>query len=413
MLLSARRLATGLGGLVLAAGAVEAGSRCSYSLDTTYDWRNFFQSFDFFTEPDPTHGFVEYVDQATAQKGGLIGYGRGNSSRGHGGGQANNGSIVLGVDYKTVNPAKGRRSVRVTSQKSFTHGLFLADISHMPKAACGVWPAFWMFGPNWPTSGEIDIIEGVNLQDRGTVTLHTSPGCNITNEGTLSSTYLKDGECGAGGSSGGCGQQTADTSNYGDGFNAIRGGVYATEWTSEHIAVWFFPRSAIPRDVASGQPNPESWGRPMARFAGGSGCDIDSHFSNNQLVFDTTFCGDWAGNPDVWGSDKTCAAKAATCDDYVAANPGEFRDAFWEINSIKVFQQGRSGGKKPQATQRPPKTTQRPPKTAQPPRQTQGPKSPHPPPRQPQQTQQPHPGWGDSGYGYQPAQPFQSQRWRA
>ncbi|KAF4505318.1 hypothetical protein G6O67_007279 [Ophiocordyceps sinensis] len=151
----------------------------------------------------------------------------------------------------------------------------------------------------------------------------------------------------------------------------------------------------------------------MARFAGGSGCDIDSHFSNNQLVFDTTFCGDWAGNPDVWGSDKTCAAKAATCDDYVAANPGEFRDAFWEINSIKVFQQGRSGGKKPQATQRPPKTTQRPPKTAQPPRQTQGPKSPHPPPRQPQQTQQPHPGWGDSGYGYQPAQPFQSQRWRA
>ncbi|KAM4054797.1 glycosyl hydrolases family 16 domain-containing protein [Hirsutella rhossiliensis] len=405
MQLSARCLATGLGGLLFAAGAVQAGAQpqSQYSLDTTYDRKNFFQAFDFFTEPDPTHGFVEYVDQATAQQDGLIGYGRGNSSRGYG--KANNGTIVLGVDYKTVNPANGRRSVRVTSQQSFTHGLFLADIAHMPNAACGVWPAFWMFGPNWPTSGEIDIIEGVNLQDKGTVTLHTSPGCTMSNEGTLSSTYLKDGDCGASGTSAGCGQQTADTQNYGDGFNAIRGGVYATEWTSEHIAVWFFPRSAIPRDVASGQPNPETWGQPMARFAGGSGCDIDSHFSNNQLVFDTTFCGDWAGNPDVWGSDKTCAAKAATCNDYVAANPGEFRDAFWEINSVKVFQQGQSGGQKPQPTQWPPKTTGQP-------LQTQRPQPTYQPP-QPHHTQQPQSGSGDQGYGYQPAQPFQPQRWRA
>lgn len=395
-----RRLATRLGGLLLVAAAVhvEAQSQSQYSLDTTYDRRNFFQSFDFFTEPDPTKGFVEYVDQATAQQDGLIGYGQGNSSRGYG--QANNGSIVMGVDYKTVNPAKGRRSVRVTSQQSFTHGLFLADISHMPKPACGVWPAYWMFGPNWPASGEIDIIEGVNMQDRATVTLHTSPGCTMSNEGALSSTQLKDARCGAGGSSGGCGQQTADTQNYGDGFNAVRGGVYATEWTSEHIAVWFFPRSAIPGDIASGRPKPESWGQPMARFAGGSGCDIDSHFSNNQIVFDTTFCGDWAGNPDVWGSDKTCAAKAPTCKDYVAANPGEFRDAFWEINSIKVFQQGQSGGKKPQTTQRPQPTYQ--PPQPQPTQQLQ-----------PPQQSQPQPGSVGQGDGYVSPQPFQPQRWRA
>lgn len=32
-------------------------------------------------------------------------------------------------------------------------GVFIADIAHMPGGACGSWPAFWMFGPNWPNSG--------------------------------------------------------------------------------------------------------------------------------------------------------------------------------------------------------------------------------------------------------------------
>jgi hypothetical protein len=27
----------------------------------------------------------------------------------------------------------------------------------------GTWPAYWLCGPNWPQGGEIDIIEGVNL----------------------------------------------------------------------------------------------------------------------------------------------------------------------------------------------------------------------------------------------------------
>lgn len=388
---SAYRLAAGLGGFLLAAGAVEARkqsrSQGQYSLQMTYDRSNFFQSFDFFTGPDPTHGFVEYVDQATAQQDGLIGNAaRGNSSSRGYGGPANNGSIILGVDYKTVNPTKGRRSVRVTSQQSFTQGLFLADIFHTPQAACGVWPAFWMFDPNWPTSGEIDIIEGVNMQQKATVTLQTGPGCRMSNEGALSSTYLKSDQCGGGGSKGGCGQQTADSQNYGDGFNAVRGGVYVTEWTSEHIAMWFFPRGGIPRDVASGQPDPASWGQPMARFAGGDGCDIDSHFSENQLVFDTTFCGDWAGKPEVWSSNKTCAAKASTCDDYVAANPSAFRNAYWEINSIKVFQQDGSGGRRPTQTYRLPKATQ---------------------------TQQTSTQLGGEGSGLLPPRPFQPQRWRA
>jgi hypothetical protein len=37
--------------------------------------------------------------------------------------------------------AVGRNSVRLVSKKSWTHGLFIADIAHMPGGICGTWPA--------------------------------------------------------------------------------------------------------------------------------------------------------------------------------------------------------------------------------------------------------------------------------
>lgn len=95
----------------------------------------------------------------------------------------------------------------------------------------------------------------------------------------------------------------------------------------------------MPQDIVAGRPDPSSWGPATARFVGGAGgCDIDAFFRDNQLVFDMTFCGDWAGNADVWDADAVCRAKAATCVDYVANNPGDFGDAYWEINSIKIYQ---------------------------------------------------------------------------
>ncbi|KND95375.1 putative endo-1,3(4)-beta-glucanase [Tolypocladium ophioglossoides CBS 100239] len=347
MHVSGPALALALGAAALLAAPARAKDKAPkdkapYALSKTYDTTNFFTEFDFFTGPDPTHGFVEYVDGPTAQKQALAGIAQsriGNSS-----------TVIMGVDYETPNPPNGRRSVRVSSRDSFNHGLFVADIVHMPGSICGVWPAFWMFGPNWPASGEIDIIEGVNTQATDTVTLHTSPGCSVSNAGALASTVVKSSDCNSGNANGGCGQQTADEHNYGDGFNRAGGGVYATEWTSDHIAVWFFQRAAIPRDLAAARPDPASWGPPLARFAGGQGCDIDSHFVNNQLVFDITLCGDWAGNPSVWAADPTCSAKAATCAKDVANNPADFKDAFWEIHSVKVYQPPAAGKRAQPAT---------------------------------------------------------------
>ncbi|KAI1030846.1 hypothetical protein LB503_012415 [Fusarium chuoi] len=319
-----------LGLTALFNGAIaQNNSYSQYSLKTTYDSSNFFEAFEFFNEEDPTHGFVDYVDADAANSEGLAGY--------------VDGAVYMGVDYQTKNPSNGRRSVRVTSHDAFTHGLFVADIAHMPGSIPGVWPAYWMFGPNWPTSGEIDILEGVNTQTENKISLHTGPGCSITNDGTTQGTTLESENCDSAGAAAGCGQNTSDNQNYGDGFNDIGGGVYATEWTSDHIAVWFFHRGRIPQDIQSGNPTPSSWGPPAAKFNGGKGCNIDDHFKENNIVFDTTFCGDWAGSPDVWGKNPETSS-LGDCKDYVANNPADFKNAYWLVNSIKVYVQGGSYG---------------------------------------------------------------------
>lgn len=191
-----------------------------------------------------------------------------------------------------------------------------------------------MVGPSWPANGEIDIIEGVNSQSQNDMTLHSSSGCKVQNSGS-GTLVTSDCDVNAPNQATNAGCQVAASSSaasYGTGFNSAGGGVYATEWTSNGISIYFFPHNNIPSDITSGNPNPSSWGTPAASFGG---CDFDSYFKEQQLVFDTTFCGDWAGA--VWGADSTCAAKASTCQDYVQNHPGDFQDAYWSVNSLKVY----------------------------------------------------------------------------
>lgn len=318
-----------IGALGLLAGAAQA----QYVLDTYYDANNFFDEFSFFTEPDPTFGFVEYVDQETAFNMGMAG--------------VENNVVRFGADTTESNPANGRKSTRLTSNTAFTKGLFIADIPHMPSNVCGSWPAFWLFGPDWPHSGEIDVVEGVNSQEATAITLHTGPGCSIqpVQPDQDPTTIIKETDCNAGDAHDGCGMQTSNTQNYGAGFNAVEGGIYAMEWTSDFIAVWFFARSDIPQDIIDGSPDPTLWGLPSAKFVGSPGCEIDNFFRENNIVFNHTFCGAWAGAPDVWNNDPVCASKAPTCEEFVANNPQEFEEGYWSVNSVAVYQQ--SGGPVP------------------------------------------------------------------
>ncbi|KAI4174133.1 MAG: hypothetical protein LQ348_006428 [Seirophora lacunosa] len=299
---------------VLLAGALATFAHAKYILKDDYSAPNFLNMFNFDTFDDPTHGYVNYVDQATADSMDMF--------------NVSNGQVTFGVDHTNIASGRGRTSIRLTSKAQYTHGLVILDLAHMPGSICGTWPAFWMTGPNWPHSGEIDIIEGVNTASRNRMTMHTSDGCSLagsTCQGSL-----------------GCHIEPTDTNSFGTGLNDANGGVYAMQWTSRWINIWFFPRGREPSDISGPHPNTGTWGHPSASFVGGgaddseSSCNIDEHFKDNHIVFDTTFCGDWAGA--VWGQDATCAALAGSCQDYVRDHPEAFADSYWTVNSLRVYQ---------------------------------------------------------------------------
>jgi len=300
----------------------------SYTLTDNYVPNNFFNNFNFDTFDDPTHGYVNYVSESTASSKGYI---------------KNASQVYIGCDHTNVASGRGRDSVRIESKKTFNSGLFILDLDHMPTG-CATWPAFWTVGPNWPNSGEIDIIEGVNVLTYDATTLHTNAGCDMSHE----STSLFTGKWGTGSqnnpadncdvnapdqwSNQGCSIIPTQANTYGTGFNSNKGGVYATLWNpSSGISAWFFNRTSIPSDISGGNPNPSNWGKPYAFFTFGQYCP-SSHFANHAIVFDLTFCGDWAGNN--FATD--CPGKGA-CNAYVQNNPSAFAEAYWNINYLKVW----------------------------------------------------------------------------
>ncbi|EXJ94023.1 endo-1,3(4)-beta-glucanase [Capronia coronata CBS 617.96] len=299
-----------------------ATATATYVIEDDYEASSFASMFDFYTDDDPTNGYVNYISQDDATSSGLY--------------KIENGAVYMGVDNTNTASGRGRDSIRISSKKSYNHGLIILDLAHMPAGVCGTWPAFWLLGPNWPYSGEIDIIEGVNDQNTNNMAMHTDAGCSITNTGAFSGS-LETANCDVDAadqaSNAGCSIRSGDTTSFGSGFNWNGGGVYATEWTSDAVNIWYFPRSGIPADITAGTPDPTGWGLPQGQFAGG--CDIDSKIQNQQLVFDVTFCGDWAGN--VWSSDATCASQGSTCQAFVQNNPAAFQDTYWLINSLKVY----------------------------------------------------------------------------
>lgn len=166
-----------LGAAALAYTGVVAGApEKTYQLEESWNSDNFFDNFDFFVsnfntgnynDVDPTSGYVNYVSREQAVADGLI---------------ATQGSeMYIGVDHATPLDidGPGRKSVRLESKKSFDSGLIVASFSHLPKAVCGAWPAFWMYGSNWPTNGEIDIYENWNTATNNIIALHTDHASDV------------------------------------------------------------------------------------------------------------------------------------------------------------------------------------------------------------------------------------------
>ncbi|KAF7370092.1 Glycoside hydrolase family 16 protein [Mycena sanguinolenta] len=327
---------------------ISVASTASSALAATYSrsenivGTGFYNSFNFEAIQDPTAGRVNYVDEATAKSQNLT--------------FASDNTFILRADFKTVisdSSATGRNSVRIRTNNAYTTHVAVRYGSH----AAGMWdmassvitPAVesgsymeliithrWETNEaNWPAGGEVDIVEGVNDQGTDQITLHTSPGCTMPASRTQTGTsLLLDCDTNANGNAG-CGVTVGQASSFGPTFNTDGGGWYAIERTTSFINVWFWSRNdaSVPADVKAGGTsiNTNAWGTPAANFPN-TDCNLSQFFDANNIIINLTFCGDWAG---AVYAQSGCPS---TCNSYVDQNPSAFVDAYFQFNSINVYE---------------------------------------------------------------------------
>ncbi|WFC98894.1 hypothetical protein MYAM1_001627 [Malassezia yamatoensis] len=299
--------------------------------------------FDYFTDTDPTNGLVVFENEETAKNLNLTYV-------------DDSGNFVLRTD--TVEQrTEGRPSVRLQSQASYENAVIMLQVSHYPTG-CAVWPAFWTVTSNvsqWPTGGEIDILENVNDQyPSDLVSLHVKDRCSVsgsnqTGTTAFSSCYAYDND------NSGCRIETnnTNTATAGSSFNSKGGGVVAMQRDfsdgGSGIRVWIWDQSqSMPSDVSKpgNTVDPDQWGTPAADFGrlscegGGDATDL---FDAHKIVFDITLCGDWAGN--AYSLNPQCPSKYQSCSNQVGQAGSSFDDAYWTVKNLYVYETGDSSSK--------------------------------------------------------------------
>lgn len=165
----------------------------------------------------------------------------------------------------------------------------------------------------------------MNTNTENQITLHSGSGCVLDKTAKAVARILGTSCESSDGNNAGCAYQQTGNTSYGHGFNLQAGGVFAHTLEADGISVWYFDRDAIPSDIQSKKPDPASWGTPTAFFPN-TQCDILSHFLAQNLIFDITVCGDWAGPA------YASSGCPKTCNDAVA-DPSNFDGAFLPVLS--------------------------------------------------------------------------------
>ncbi|KAN0066423.1 hypothetical protein ACQY0O_000517 [Thecaphora frezii] len=311
---------------------------------------DFFDSFVWFNDTDPTNGLVTYqnVDAAKAANLSYV---------------ASDGSFVMGVSTQTEAP-EGRPSVRITSKQSYADGVYVLNVSHVP-IGCSSWPAFWTVTEDidaWPIGGEIDILENGNDEFAGNlVSAHVNSSTCFFGS-TVPDAYgqVAYSNCSAyTDQNTGCRVEMINgpSPTWGTELNNAGGGIFAMERSfgteGKGVRVWFFPArnaSALPADLQAGSTsvNTDDWGKPYAHLPIGK---CFNEFAKHSIVFDITLCGDWASNT---YNRSGCAATYQSCSSQVAYNGSSYNETYWKVNNLRVFT---SGGGKANAANSPQKSS--------------------------------------------------------
>ena len=223
-----------------------------------------------FSRYSPSIGDVNYVDRNTAIASNLS--------------YINDaGNVVLKVDDSSfVHDGQKRDSVRINSMDSFGFGtLWVLDAYHTPYGCryvvqggnnsargsnrltlcpvsgvhTGVLEQVFhghMVNSIGPTvrsmlksipGGEIDIFEGVNMQNTNQMTLHTGPDCSLPSGLTQTGVPLGRDCTYYPGNNAGCGVTDPNTNSYGKEFAGAGGGIWITQFETSGIKIWFVPVS--------------------------------------------------------------------------------------------------------------------------------------------------------------------------
>jgi beta-glucanase (GH16 family) len=177
------------------------------------------------------------------------------------------GQLVIESDRESYNGFNYTSARMNTKGKwSWTYGRMEARIK-IPRGQ-GIWPAFWMLGTNidsvnWPTCGEIDIMENIGkTSDQGTEhgTIHGPQGGGDYNGGSgVGGTYTLPG-----------GAALADNFH-----------IYAIEWTPNQIK-WFLDNNQFFTATPASLPGGGTWVFTQPQF----------------FILNVAVGGNWPGNPD-------------------------------------------------------------------------------------------------------------------
>ncbi|KZV99657.1 hypothetical protein EXIGLDRAFT_640388 [Exidia glandulosa HHB12029] len=301
----------------------------AFDLVREYQGDTFFDDWDFYGFWDNlTNGDVEYLNRQDSFSNELVS-------------TTSSGSAIMRVDNFTNVPSNYKRnSIRITSTHYYDTGsLWVFDIKHLPYG-CSVWPSIWTHGDNWPNGGEIDIIEGINLNARNQVAVHTLGGCTHQN-GTNELGWAGGADCST---PSGCTVQDPDTRSYGAPFAAAGGGVWAAQYDVAGIFIWFFTRNNMPISLNAKDKSTldiGEWGPPLAAYPSSS-CEMAKYFTPQQLVIDITLCGDWAGVPSLYNATCKNTGPTGICytDNVIGPGAGKYDNAYFEINAIRAYTTG-------------------------------------------------------------------------
>jgi hypothetical protein len=133
--------------------------------------------------------------------------------------------------------------------------------------------------------------------------IHTGNHTDSTNICQKSTTATQSGkngptDCSLTAGTGGCTVMDSRTTSYGADFAQAGGGIFATQFDTSGVFIWFWERANIPAALTTASNatgvDPSTWGTPAAAYPSGDNCNTAQRFGPQTLVLDITLCGDWA-----------------------------------------------------------------------------------------------------------------------